>query len=91
MILRAAGVRDVATFGVQSYLPPQDPMAAAIMGSVIRSLAPAITARGIATAEQIGLETLEQRIAAELKRADAVLLPPTVVGAWGRYEPTSPQ
>src|SRR5262245_22920015 len=47
MILRAAGLHDVTTFGVQDYLPPQDPEAAGIMGRVIRSLAPAITARGI--------------------------------------------
>jgi len=42
---------------------------------------------GIATAEQLDLPTLEDRIADELRRADAVLLPPTVVGAWGRAAP----
>jgi len=83
MILGAAGLQDVATFGVQSYAPPHDPAAAALLAAVVRSLAPTITARGIATAEQIGIETLEQRIADELKRADAVLLLPTVAGAWG--------
>jgi SAM-dependent methyltransferase len=91
MILQAAGLRDVATFGVQGYIPPQDSAASVLLGGVVRSLTPAITARGIASAEQIGVDTLEQRIAAELKRADAVFLPPTVVGAWGRYEPTSVQ
>jgi len=84
MILRAAGLQDVTTFGVQAYLPPDDPAAAVLLGGVVRSLAPVITARGIATAEQIGVETLEQRIADELKQADAVLLLPTVAGAWGR-------
>lgn len=88
MMLRAAGLRDVTTIGVQAYLSPQDSGAAALVASVVRSLAPAIISREIATAEQIGIETLEQRIAAELKRADAVLLPPTVAGAWGRYEPS---
>ena len=90
-ILRAAGLEDVATFGVQTYIPPRDPSAGVLLAGVVRSLAPAITERGIATAEQIGVDTLEQRIAAELKRADAVFLPPTVVGAWGRYEPASTQ
>jgi hypothetical protein len=33
---------------------------------------------------KLGLETLERRLADELRRADAVFLPPTVVGAWGR-------
>jgi len=82
MILREAGLQNVSTFGVQAYLPPDDPAAAALLAGVVRSLAPVITGRGIATAEQVGVATLEDRIAAELKRADAVLLPPTVVGAW---------
>jgi SAM-dependent methyltransferase len=82
MILRGAGLQNVSTFGIQAYVPPQD-AGAALLAGVVRSLAPVITTRGIATAEQVGLETLEQRIAAELKRADAVFLPPTVVGAWG--------
>jgi hypothetical protein len=36
----------------------------------------------MATAAEI--EEFERRLAAELRAADAVLLPPTVVGAWGR-------
>ena len=74
----------MTTFGVQSYLRPDDPAAAALLAGVVRSLADAITAHGIATAEQRGLTTLEQRIADQLRREQAVLLPPTVVGAWGR-------
>jgi ubiquinone/menaquinone biosynthesis C-methylase UbiE len=89
MILRAAGLQDVATSGVQAYLPPHDPAAAALLAGVVRTLVPVITARGIATAEQIGIETLEQRIAGDLKQADAVFLLPTVAGAWGRRESTS--
>ena len=91
MILREAGLQNVSTFGVQAYVPPQDPAAAALLAGVVRSLSPVITARGIATEEQVGVETLEQRIAAELKRADAVFLLPTVVGAWGQWEAASPR
>ena len=43
----------------------------------------AITDHRIATAEQIGMDTLEQRMADALNQAQAVLLPPTVAGAWG--------
>ena len=88
MILREAGLQNVSTFGVQGYLPPPDPAAAALLAGVVRSLAPVITGRGIATAEQVGVATLEERIAAELKRADAVLLLPTVVGAWAQSSGT---
>jgi len=87
MILRGAGLQNVSTFGIQAYVPPQD-AGAALLAGVVRSLAPVIVTRGIATAEQVGLETLEQRIAAELKRADAVFLPPTVVGAWAHSSGT---
>jgi len=83
-ILRNAGLRDVVTFGMQAYLPPDDAAAAQLLASVVRSLAGAIVGHGIATAEQMAVDTLEERLAEALRRADAVMLPPTVVGAWGR-------
>jgi SAM-dependent methyltransferase len=83
MILREAGLEQVATFGVQAYLSPQDRAAAALIAGVARTLAPVIVERGIATAEQLGIDTLEDRLTVEFQRADAVMLPPTVVGAWG--------
>jgi SAM-dependent methyltransferase len=81
-ILRRAGLPQVITLGVQVYLSPQESGAAQLAG-VVRSLAPAIIHHGISTAEQLEIATLETRIAEALRQADAVLLPPTVVGAWG--------
>jgi SAM-dependent methyltransferase len=83
-ILTQAGLRDVTTFGVQGYLQPGDPLAARLLAGVARSLAGPIVTHGIATVDELGIESLEKRIAESLKQADAVLLPPTVVGAWGR-------
>ena len=83
-ILDRAGLDMVRTFGVQSYLAPSDPAGPALLTGVVRSLADVITTRGIATVEQLDLATLEDRIADGLRREDAVFLPPTVVGAWGR-------
>jgi SAM-dependent methyltransferase len=82
-ILQRAGLEDVKTFGVQAYLPPRDPGGPALIASVVRSLAGAMAQYGIASAEQVGLDTLERRLADELQREEAVLLPPTLVGAWG--------
>ena len=82
-ILTKAGLRDVTTFGLQGYLQPGDPAAAQLLGGVVRSLAPAIVKYGIATEDQLGLATIEKRIGEALVQADAVLLPPTVAGAWG--------
>jgi ubiquinone/menaquinone biosynthesis C-methylase UbiE len=87
MILEEAGLQNVTTYGVQAYLQPHDPSGGALVAGVVRSLAPVIVARGIATPEQLQLDTLQARITEEVRRADAVLLPPTVVGAWGRSRP----
>jgi ubiquinone/menaquinone biosynthesis C-methylase UbiE len=82
-ILTQAGLANVATIGIQGYLPALDPVATALLAGVVRSLSDAMMRDGIATAEEIGVDTLEQRIEEALRRADAVLLPPTLVGAWG--------
>lgn len=84
LILEQAGLQNVTTVGVQAYVPPYSAAGANLLAGVVRSLATAIVQNGIATAEQLDLPTLETRIADQLRRADAVLLPPTVVGAWGR-------
>jgi ubiquinone/menaquinone biosynthesis C-methylase UbiE len=84
MLLRAAGVADVRWVGVQPYLAPDDPRAAGLLAGVVRTLAPVILSAGIVDEAQLGLETFEQRLAAELREADAVFLPPALVAAWGR-------
>jgi SAM-dependent methyltransferase len=83
-MLRDAGFADVAGFGIQGYIPAGDPSGPPLLAGVVRSLANQIVAGGIATEAEIGLDTFEQRLAQELLDADAVLLPPTVAGAWGR-------
>ena len=91
LILEQAGLSDVSTVGVQAYVPPHSRAGASLLAGVVRSLSTAIVQHGIATAEQLDLGTLEDRIANALRRADAVMLLPTVVGAWGRSvtEPSS--
>jgi SAM-dependent methyltransferase len=85
-ILSEAGLSRVETFGVQGYLPPHDPAGPALLAGVVRTLAPVIVQHGIATAEALDVATLEQRIGAAVRDANAVILPPTVVGAWGRRD-----
>jgi ubiquinone/menaquinone biosynthesis C-methylase UbiE len=82
-ILEDAGFQRVTTFGIQAYLSSRDRSGAALLAGVVRSLAPAIIRHGIATAEQLDIATLERRIMEAVRHADAVILPPTVVGAWG--------
>ena len=84
VILEQAGLENVTTFGVQPYAPPHSASSANLISSVVRSLAPTILQHGIATAEEMDLPTLEHRIAQAVQHANAVVLMPTVVGAWGR-------
>jgi SAM-dependent methyltransferase len=83
-ILAEAGLADVQSFGVQAYVLPGDPSASHLLAGVVRTLAPQMEAAGIATVEELGLDTLQQRLAEAHREAGAVVLLPTVVGAWGR-------
>jgi hypothetical protein len=84
LLLRRAGAVDVSTFGVQAYLGPDDPKAPLWAAGLVSSLAPRIIGEGIATEADLGLDTLQERVAHELAASDAVFLPPTVAGAWGQ-------
>jgi len=83
MLLAQAGCGDVQGFGIQGYLAPDDPRGPALLSGVVRTLAPQIVAAGLASAEQIGIETLGGRIAVEVRGSGSAILPPALVGAWG--------
>jgi SAM-dependent methyltransferase len=82
-VFRAAGLYDVRSFGIQGYYAPDDPTGPRLVAGIVRSLAHEIVAAGLTTEEEIGVETLEARLAADVREAGAVIVPPTVVGAWG--------
>jgi SAM-dependent methyltransferase len=84
VLLEQAGLRDIGSLGLQLYFPPDDPVAPSLPVGVVRSLISAIVASGAATEDEIGIETLEQRLAEALRGEGAVYGMPTVVGGWGR-------
>jgi hypothetical protein len=57
-----------------------------MLAGIVRSLAPQMAAAGIATVAELGLDTLQDRLAADVQATRSVLLPPALVGAWGRSE-----
>ena len=83
-LLSDAGFTDVQTLGVQGYLPPADGRGSAILCGVARSLATQIVEQGISSEEELGLASLEERMRQQVAAAGAVVLPPALVGAWGR-------
>jgi SAM-dependent methyltransferase len=84
LLLAEAGLADAQGFGVQGYIAPGDPRGPVLLSGVLHTLAPQIAAAGIATPEQIGIDTLEARISDAVRSAGAVVLPPVLAGAWGR-------
>ena len=87
-IAREAGLRPLGMIGIQPHFGPDDPAAVAVLAGVIRTAAPLIERTGVATAEEIGVETFAQRLRDELERNSAVFAHPTLLSAWAT---TSPQ
>jgi SAM-dependent methyltransferase len=59
------------------------PMYAAV-AEVVRSLLPSMVRLGIATEEEVEIDTLALRLELEVLRTGAVLLMPPLIGAWAR-------
>jgi hypothetical protein len=50
----------------------------------VRSLMPALEKLGIASPDEVGIDTLSERLAAEAGAADAAIFYPRFVVAWAR-------
>jgi SAM-dependent methyltransferase len=84
LLLAAAGLADVQSFGVQGYSVPSDPRGPALLSGVVRTLAPQIVAAGLAMPGQIDIDSLEARVTDAVRASGSVIVLPTLVGAWGR-------
>jgi hypothetical protein len=80
-LLGAGGLVDVESFGIQEYILPGNPIGIALLAGVVRTLA---VAEGADLPPELELETLDQRLTDEVRAAGATIVPPTLVGAWGR-------
>ena len=84
VVFEQAGLREVGTLGLQVYWPPGNRHAPSYVVGVVRALKDAIVASGVATEEEMGLDTLSDRLSDAIAAAGAVWTMPTVVGGWGR-------
>jgi ubiquinone/menaquinone biosynthesis C-methylase UbiE len=64
--------------------PGTDPDVPRLYAATIRGLLPQLVERGIATEEEVGIETLADRLAAELSAERRILISPPFVQAWAR-------
>jgi len=70
--------------GIMGFQDPYlDPLSYFFAQS-LRSLMPTILKHGLATEEELSLETFAQRLAAALREARGILMSPPFVGAWTR-------
>jgi hypothetical protein len=69
--------------GIQPHFGPDDPGAiTGTLAGIIRTAAPLIERTGVATAEEIGVETFAQRLRDELHENQAVFAHPMLLSAW---------
>jgi SAM-dependent methyltransferase len=82
-VLQAAGLQPSGMIGVQPHFGPEDPDGAAILAGIVRTVLPLIERTGVATAAQVGADTLQQRLSGELAASAAVFAHPMLMSAWG--------
>jgi SAM-dependent methyltransferase len=82
-IFKAAGLPD-PEMRVDGLLYGSEGAGPELLADTIRAMLPAIEQFGVATASEIGIATLEDRIRAELAAADATMSSPLLVSAWVR-------
>jgi SAM-dependent methyltransferase len=82
-VLQAAGLQPSGMIGVQPHFGPEDPDGAAILAGIVRTVLPLIERAGVATAAEVGADTLQQRLSGELATSAAVFAHPMLIGAWG--------
>ena len=86
-VVQEAGLRPLGTIGIQPHHGPDDPAGIAAVVETIRNAAPLIVGTGVATAEELGVDTFEQRLTDELRRASAVIANPVLLSAWATAGP----
>jgi len=82
-VLQAAGLQPLGMIGVQPHFGPEDPDGAAILAGIVRTVLPLIERAGVATAAEVGADTLQQRLSGELAASAAVFAHPMLISAWG--------
>ena len=86
-VAEEAGLRPQGMIGVQSHFGPGDEDGLAYLVQTRRVMEPLLVGTGVATAEEIGVETFEQRLRDEWERTRVVIAQPTLLSAWATTGP----
>ena len=90
-VLQAVGLQPPGRIGVQAHFGPKDPDGAAILARIVRTVLPLIERLGVATAAEVGADTLQQCLSGELATSAAVFAHPMLISAWGTARQPSDQ
>ena len=77
------GPAALGMIGVQPHFGPEDPDGAAILAGIVRTVLHLIERIGVATAAEVGADTLQQCLSDELATSAAVFAHPMLISAWG--------
>lgn len=82
-VVGEAGPAPAGMTSIQPHFGPSDPDGHALLAGIVRTLLPIIESTGVATAAEVDVDTLKQRVADELTAARAVFAHPSLSCAWG--------
>jgi 2-polyprenyl-3-methyl-5-hydroxy-6-metoxy-1,4-benzoquinol methylase len=83
-VMRHAGFDGATVLGLQGYFEADDRDGARMAAGIIRTLLPVLEKTGVATPDEVDIDTLEDRIARDCTHHNLIFKPPTLVGAWAR-------
>ena len=69
---------------IDGFIGGTESIAPALLANVMRLLLPQVEAMGIASADEVQIDTLEQRMRADLARTGGTMSTPLLIGAWAR-------
>jgi hypothetical protein len=81
-VLLEAGLQPLGMMGVQPHFGPGNPDSAALLAGIVRAALPLMERTGVATAEEVDMETFAQRLRDELQTNAAVFAYPILLSAW---------
>ena len=81
-VVQEAGLRPLGMIGVQPHFIPGNEVGLAFLVESMRVAEPLIVGTGVATAEEIGMETFEQRLRDEGQRTPGVAAAYMLLSAW---------
>ena len=82
-IFRAAGLKP-PQMRVDGFIGGAESIAPTLVANVARMLMPQAEALGAISAKEVRIDTLEERMRADLARTSGVMSTPLVIGAWAR-------